>query len=130
MARKSSKHPTEVELEILKVLWSQGECSVRQIHEVVGRKKGTGYSTTLKMVQVMTEKGLLIRDESRKPQIYTAAIQEGQAQAGLLNELLDRAFSGSMNNLVLRALESDQIDQNEIQSIKDLISRHEEVRDE
>lgn len=121
MPRKGSNRPTEVELEILGVLWDRGPSTVRQIHDILGAQKGTGYSTTLKMIQVMTEKGLLRKDDSQRPQVFTPAVDREEAQDGLLGDLVKRAFGGSFDKLVMRALESNQVESSEVDEIKKLI---------
>ena len=125
MPRKASSQPTEVELQILNVLWAQGPSSVSRIHEALKASRDTGLSTTLKMVQVMTEKGLVIKDGSRRPQIFRPAMSQEDAQTGLVDDLLQRAFGGSVDKLVLRALESKKVSESEINQIKKLIGQFE-----
>ncbi len=125
MPRRASSHPTEVELQILNVLWAQGPSSVSRIHEALKPYRSTGLSTTLKMVQVMTEKGLVIKDNSRRPQIFRPAMSQEDAQTGLVDDLLQRAFGGSVDKLVLRALESKKVSESEINQIKKLIEQFE-----
>ncbi len=125
MPRKASSQPTEVELQILNVLWAQGPSSVSQIHEALKASRDTGLSTTLKMVQVMTEKGLVIKNDSRRPQIFRPAMSQEDAQTGLVDDLLQRAFGGSVDKLVLRALESKKVSESEINQIKKLIEQFE-----
>lgn len=123
MPRKPSNHPTEVELQILNVLWRQGSGSVRRIHEALKDERDVGYSTTLKMVQVMTDKGLLIKDDSTRPQIFTPTISQEQTQSGLLDDLLQRAFGGAVDKLVLQALMSKDVSSKELKQIKALLNR-------
>ncbi len=125
MPRKASSQPTEVELQILNVLWAQGPSSVSRIHEALKAIRDTGLSTTLKMVQVMTEKGLVIKNDSRRPQIFRPAMSQEDAQTGLVDDLLQRAFGGSVDKLVLRALESKKVSESEINQIKKLIGQFE-----
>ena len=125
MPRKASSQPTEVELQILNVLWAQGPSSVSRIHEALKASRDTGLSTTLKMVQVMTEKGLVIKDDSCRPQIFRPAMSQEEAQTGLVDDLLQRAFGGSVDKLVLRALESKKVSESEINQIKKLIGQFE-----
>ena len=125
MPRKASSQPTEVELLILNVLWERGPSSVSQIHESLKPYRKTGLSTTLKMVQVMTEKGLLVKDDSSRPQIFRPAMSQEKAQTGLVDDLLQRAFGGAVDKLVLTALESKNISKDELDQIKNLIEKFE-----
>src|SRR5437762_8535406 len=103
MPARTSIHPTEAELEILSVLWRRGPSTVRDVHEVLQADRDTGMTTTLKILQVMTEKGLTTRTRSR-PQLYSAAKAEEKTQTGLLRELIRRAFDGSVRKLMIRAV--------------------------
>src|ERR1035437_2485892 len=101
MAKKRmSLRPTDGELEILRVLWSRGPSGVGQVHKVMHAAKGTAYNTTLKLLQIMYAKGLVKRDESERPQIYSASVPEGELQRHLVWDLLQRAFGGSAKKLV------------------------------
>jgi BlaI family penicillinase repressor len=104
MPRKPSNQPTEVELAILRVLWERGPSSVRQVHNALKSTRDTGYSTTLKMIQVMFEKRLLIRDESERPQIYQVAQPAEKTRYDLVDHLIQKVFGGSVQNLVLSAV--------------------------
>jgi BlaI family transcriptional regulator, penicillinase repressor len=128
MARKASSQPTEVELEILNVFWQRGPSTVSQIHDVLKEHRETGLSTTLKMVQVMTEKGLLIKDDSQRPQIFSPAMSQSRAQAGLVDDLMQRAFGGAVDRLVMAALESKKVSQKDVRQIKKLIDEFERGR--
>jgi predicted transcriptional regulator len=101
-------------MEILRVLWERGPSSVREVHEVLGDRKGTGLSTTLKMMQVMTGKGLLMRDPRDRPQIYSPTRSEEEIQRGVVLHVLDRVFGGSLSGMLTRALESEQVGEEEI----------------
>ena len=101
--RKQSK-PTESELEILQVLWDKKAATVRTVHEVLAASKDCGYTTTLKLMQIMFEKGLVSRDDSKKTHIYKAAISQEKTQSQFLNKMIDTLFAGSSANLVLQAL--------------------------
>ncbi len=125
MPRKASSQPTEVELQILNVLWQNGPLPVSDIHEALKETRSTGLSTTLKMVQVMTEKGLLLKDDTKRPQIFRPAMSQTRAQVGLVDDLLQRAFAGSVDKLVMTALESQHVSDTEIQQIKRLITQFE-----
>ena len=120
MARPGSTQPTEVELQILSVLWEHGPCSVRQVHETLAEERDTGYSTTLKMMQVMLEKGLLVRDESVRPQLYEAAKSREQTQLEMLDDLSQRAFHGSAMRLVMRMVSSGRLSKQELDEIRKL----------
>ena len=115
--------PTPVELAILRVFWERGPATVRQVHDALRPERDTGYSTTLKMVQVMTEKGLLLKDDSVKPQVFRTARAREQTQVQLLDELIQRAFGGSAASLVLRAASANRITPEELAQIKKLIER-------
>ena len=121
MPRSPSSVPTEVELAILDVLWKHGPSTVRQIHDALKGERGTGYSTTLKMVQVMTEKGLLRKDESQRPQIYTPAQRQEQTQLQLVDDLIQKGFGGSAMRLVLRAASAKRISTEELTEIRRLL---------
>ena len=120
---KHSHSPTPVELAILQVFWDRGPSTVRQVHNVLSADRDTGYSTTLKMVQVMTEKRLLLKDESVRPQVFKPARDREQTQVQLLDELIQRAFGGSAANLVLRAASANRITREELAEIKKLLDR-------
>ena len=119
----STQSPTPVELAILQVLWLRGPSTVRQIHNALKSERDTGYSTTLKMVQVMTEKGLVLKDESVRPQVYTPSHPAEQTQLQLIDELIQRAFGGSASALVMRAASAKRITPQELAEIKKLIER-------
>ena len=115
MPRRSSPHPTEAELEILSVLWRSGPSTVREVHEVLQADRQTGLTTTLKLLQVMTEKGLATRDEQARPHRYSAATPEKKTQAGLLGELARK--------LLVRAVEEGVLSAEELGDIRKLIDR-------
>jgi BlaI family transcriptional regulator, penicillinase repressor len=121
MPRPPSSIPTEVELAILHVLWQKGSSTVRQIHNSLKEERGTGYSTTLKMIQVMTEKGLVLKDESQRPQVYRPAKQEEHTQLQLVDDLIQRGFSGSAMKLVLSAVSAKRISADEMKRIRELL---------
>ena len=123
MPRQPSSVPTEVELAILQVLWTLGPSTVRQIHEALKPARDTGYSTTLKMVQVMTEKGLLLKDDAQRPQVFRTAKRQDDTQLQLVDDLIQRGFAGSAMKLVLRALSAKRISTKELNEIKTLLSR-------
>ncbi len=117
--------PTDVELSILRVLWGHGPATVREVlgRYNDGRDTEAGYTTVLKMLQVMTEKGLVERDDSVRPQIYRARLTEEQTQRQLVSDLLARAFGGSAKKLVLQALASQEASEEELAEIETLLSR-------
>ena len=126
MARRASDRPTEAELEILQVLWNQGPASVRAVNEALNLQRPTGYTTTLKLMQIMAEKGILSRDESVRPQIYRPARSQRQTQKQLVSDVLDRVFGGSPGKLVMQALAAKRSTPGELQEIRDLLDRLEE----
>ena len=113
------RKPTDAELSILRVLWTRGPSTVRQIAEVLGRE--AGYTTVLKLLQIMTEKRLVVRDESARTHVYQPAYTEDQTQRQLVTDLLNRAFDGSAAKLVLQALSSTKTSPEELAEIKKLI---------
>ena len=123
MPRPPSSQPTDVELQILGVLWRRGPSSVRQVHEALAAERETGYSTTLKMLQVMREKGVVERDDSVRPQLYRAAETQAQTQLKMLDELMQKAFGGSASNLVMRMLSANRISADELTEMQQLIDQ-------
>ena len=117
MPKKKLPRPTDGELEILRVLWSRGPSTVRQVFKVLGPRKRTTYNTTLKLMLIMNEKGWVIRDESDRPQIYHPALPEEQMQRKLVADFLDRAFGGSARKLVA-ALAATDISDEELAEIR------------
>jgi predicted transcriptional regulator len=116
-------NPTPAELEILRVLWESGPHSVREIHRVLNETRSTGYTTVLKLLQIMTEKGLVNRDEERRPQIYRARYPREHTQRQLLNDLVQRAFGGSVKALVLQALAGRRSSREELEEIERLLDQ-------
>lgn len=123
MPRYPSSRPTDVELQILDVLWQLGPSTVRQVHEALAARRETGYSTTLKMIQVMREKGLVLRDESVRPQLYRAAESKTQTQLQMLDDLAQRAFGGSAKKLVMRMLAARRVSAEELAEMQRLIEQ-------
>src|ERR1700730_10630353 len=105
MKKFAPSRPTSGELEILRVLWNRGPSTVRGVHEAL-RERRVGYTTVLKLLQIMTEKGLVKRDESQRAHVYQARIPQEQTQTQLVGDLVDRAFGGSPGRLVMQALSS------------------------
>ena len=115
--------PTAAELEILGVLWKHGPRSVREILHILNETKTTGYTTVLKLLQIMTEKGLVNRDETQRPQIYRARYAREHTQRQLLHDLVQRAFGGSVKVLVLQALASRKSSPEDLEEIEKLLDR-------
>jgi predicted transcriptional regulator len=124
MTSKQPK-PTVAELGILRVLWDGGPRSVRDIQRVMNEVKPTGYTTVLKLLQIMTEKGLVNRDEKQRPQIYRARYPREHTQRQLLHDLAQRAFGGSVKALVLQALAGRKSSRQELEEMEKLLDRME-----
>ena len=118
--------PTDAELDILRVLWTRGASTVREVHEELIRTKPVGYTTTLKFMQIMAEKGLVRRNEEQRAHLYEAAVPRESTQRQLVGELLDRAFGGSAGELVMQALSTKRATAADIAQIRDLLDRYEE----
>src|SRR5260370_29400476 len=116
--------PKTCELEILKILWSLGPCTVREVHDALSEKK-TAYTTTLKQMQVMFDKGLLLRCERFRSHVYEARISRERTQRELAGNLLERAFNGSAKGLVLGALSSRRVSSKELAEIRDILDQFE-----
>ena len=116
--------PTEAELQILRVLWAQGPSTVRQVNERLSEGREVGYTTTLKLMQIMADKGLVSRDESDRTHVYAARAGEDQTQRQLVSDLVDRAFGGSAAALVLQALNAHPASQAELEEIGRLIEEY------
>ena len=121
MAKNGNFKPTDRELTILRILWDNGPSTVRQVNEIMSKESNTGYTTTLKLMQIMTEKGLLLRDDSQFKHVYKPAVTEEKAQKQLVGDLLDKAFSGSAEKLVMRALSAKKVSPKELERIKKMI---------
>ncbi|MFG0244931.1 MAG: BlaI/MecI/CopY family transcriptional regulator [Phycisphaerales bacterium JB052] len=119
--KPGTKKPTDAELAILGVIWDLGSATVRQVHEVLNAQQETGQTTVLKLMQIMVEKGLLTKDASVRPQVFTAAIPRQQTQKAMLGHLLDSAFSGSPGNLVLQALSMRETSAEELAQIRKML---------
>lgn len=115
--------PTEAELEILQVLWERGACTVRDVHDVVHLRDGTGYTTTLKLLQIMHEKGLVERNESARAHVYRAAVSKERTQKRFLGDMVRRVFEGSSSRLVLQALGDHKASPEELREIRALLNR-------
>jgi predicted transcriptional regulator len=132
MSKASTPRPTDAELAILRVLWERGPSTVRQVHDALTPERPTAYTTALKLLQIMTEKGLVRRDESDRTHVYYARLSEDQTQRQLVRDLLDRAFGGSASKLVMQALATRRAAAEELTEIRRLIDGREgrEVRDD
>ena len=120
--------PTESELAILGVLWSNGPSTVRQVNDILSASRDTGYTTTLKLMQIMAEKGLVTRDERDRSHVYAAKLSQAQTQRQLVTDLVDRAFGGSAAALVLQALSAHPASSEEIGEIQRLIDEYKRDR--
>ncbi|TWF32533.1 putative transcriptional regulator [Chitinophaga polysaccharea] len=114
--------PTESELEILSILWEKGPSTVREVHDILSQTKDAGYTTTLKLMQIMHEKELLQRDTSSKTHVYTAAISQQTTQQQLLNKMIDTVFGGSASQLVMQALGQHKSSEEELDKIRQYLS--------
>jgi BlaI family transcriptional regulator, penicillinase repressor len=113
--------PTNAELDVLQELWRHGPRTVREVHDAIRRERGIGYTTVLKTLQVMAEKGLVTRDETERSHVYRAAVPESAVKRRLVADLVDRAFEGSAAGLVLQALSTRRASPEELQQIRDLL---------
>ncbi len=121
MSKSSTPKPTESELNILQVLWAKGPSSVRIVNDTLNETREIGYTTTLKLMQIMTEKGLVIRDTSTRSHIYSPNVSEDVTKNNLLNGFLKQTFQGSAGNLVMQALGNHKTSPEELEQIKTLI---------
>ena len=122
MTKKQSIKPTDSELEILQILWQKGPATVKSVNEILSEKKDVGYTTTLKLMQIMYEKGLVQRNEKDRSHIYTAVIEENKIQKALVEKLLETAFRGSAAKLVMQALGNSKPSKDELDKIRELIN--------
>ena len=125
--------PTDAELAILRILWERGASTVRQVHDALARERPAAYTTALKMLQIMTEKGLVRRDDRDRTHIFHPRLTEEQTQRQLVRDLLDRAFGGSASKLVVQALSARRATEEELGEIRKLIESGrdgKEARDE
>lgn len=113
--------PTESELEILQILWQKGSATVREVHEVLETKKDVGYTTTLKLMQIMVEKGIVDRDTSKRIHIYKPLIPQSSVENNLINNLRQKIFRGSASRLVIGALSSEPVSEEELEEIKEFL---------
>lgn len=118
--------PTESELSILQIIWDKGEATVRDVHEVLEQKKDTGYTTTLKTMQIMTEKGLLVRNTESRTHIYKPALSREKVQKNFLDKMLNGLFRGSESRLVMGALDKKELSEKELIEIKEYLKQFED----
>src|SRR5687768_10338332 len=114
--------PTESELEILQILWKKGLATVREVHEELAKTKDAGYTTTLKLMQIMNEKGLVRRDDSMRTHVYQAAVNKEKTQKHLLSKMIDSLFGGSPTQLVIQALGEHKASPDELEKIQTLLN--------
>ena len=122
MANTKYVKPTESELEILQILWTKGLATVREVHEELAKTKDAGYTTTLKLMQIMNEKGLVKRDESTRTHVYQSAVNRENTQKHMLNRMIDSLFGGSSTQLVLQALGENKATPEELEKIQNLLN--------
>lgn len=125
MSRETAPKPTPAELEILRVLWARGPSTVRDVHEALAKSKDMGYTTVLKLLQIMTAKGMVKRDEGARAHVYEARQPAEKTKRQLAGDLLQRAFSGSASDLMLHALSSKKTSPEEIEEIRRMLDEYE-----
>jgi len=121
MTDRIPPRPTDAELGILRVLWRRGPSTVRDVHEDLTRESNSGYTTVLKLLQIMTEKGLVVRDETERAHVYESRYGEQKTQRQLLADLAERAFGGSATKLVMQALSGRKSNAAELNAIRELL---------
>jgi predicted transcriptional regulator len=121
--KSSAVRPTDAELAILRVLWQRGPSTVREVFDVISEKRDLGYTTVLKVIQIMSEKGLILREEQGRNHIYRATRAEEETQRHLVADLLERAFGGSTTKLVMQALASKRASPKELREIRKLLDQ-------
>lgn len=125
MARQSTPRPTDSELDILRVLWQRGASTVREVYETLNEKRPTGYTTVLKLMQIMTEKELVRRNEEQRAHVYEASLPQEQTQQLLIGDLLERAFDGSAKKLVMQALSAQKASAEDLSEIREMLDTFE-----
>src|SRR5919107_1212818 len=121
MPKRETPRPTDAELEILKVLWRRGPSTVREVFDALSEARGTGYTTVLKLMQIMAEKGLVVRDETARAHRYEPAAPEDETQRRLVGDLLRKAFDGSAKKLVMQALSTERASAEELSEIRRML---------
>jgi BlaI family transcriptional regulator, penicillinase repressor len=123
-SQNESPRPTEAELDILRVLWERGDCTVREVHDSLYGDDGAGYTTALKLMQIMHVKGLVERDDSQRAHVYRAAVSKQRTQRRFMAEMVQRLFNGSPSQLVLHALgDHPRASRDELRQIRELLNR-------
>jgi BlaI family transcriptional regulator, penicillinase repressor len=122
-SRRQLPRPTEGELELLRILWAIGPATVRDLYAEVNKKRPAGYTTVLKLLQIMTEKGLVEREESGKAHVYQAAAGQGETQTQLIRDISERLFSGSAAQLAMHALANEPVSDRELEELRTLIEQ-------
>jgi predicted transcriptional regulator len=120
---KPTPRPTDAELAILRVLWERGPSTVREVHDALSSTQETGYTTVLKLLQIMTDKGLVVRDESQRAHVYASSESEQRTQRKLIGDLMERAFGGSPTKLVMQALSATRATTAELTAIRTLLDK-------
>jgi predicted transcriptional regulator len=128
MARRPPTRPTDAELDILRVLWARGPSTVRQVYDILSAEREFAYTTTLKLLQLMTEKGVTVREEDGRVHRYRSAVAQEQTQQHLVRDLIERAFGGSPTQLVMQALAAKPASAEELEDIRRLLANHEEKK--
>ena len=126
MGDKPTPRPTDAELAILRVLWERGPSTVREVHDALSQTHDSGYTTVLKLMQIMTDKGLVDRDESQRAHVYTSRYGEQRTQRQLLGDLIERAFGGSPAKLVMQALSTTKASAEDLTAIRHMLDQMEE----
>lgn len=126
MSPNDPKRPTAAELEILHVLWNEGPSTVRQVHEALGRTKTRAYTTVLRFLQIMTEKGMVRREESQRAHVYEACQSAGHTKRQLAGDVLNRVFEGSARELMVHALAGRQVTTDELDELRRLLDEYTE----
>ena len=121
MTKQATQRPTDAELAILRVLWERGPSTVRQVHEILSKVRLNVYTTTLKLMQIMADKGLVRRDQSQRAHVYQPVFTEAETQKRLVGDLLDRAFSGSTASLLMQALSAKEASAEELAQIRQIL---------
>src|SRR5215212_7994965 len=128
MGDKPTPRPTDAELAILRVIWERGPCTVREVHDTLSATHDSGYTTVLKLMQIMTDKRLVTRDESQRAHVYSPREGEQKTQRQLLGHLIDGAFGGSPAKLVMQALSASRASAEELVAIRQLLDEMEEKK--
>jgi BlaI family transcriptional regulator, penicillinase repressor len=125
MTKQPTQKPTASELEILQVLWTRGPSTVREVHEELHEKKDLGYTTVLKLLQIMTAKGIVQRNEDQRAHVYEACQPAGKTKRQFAGDMLQRVFDGSASQLMLHALEGRHTSKEELEELRRLLDEHE-----